>query len=97
MEKICLIYGLSIKIHAHFFLKGCNHLCGLIIWLNFTPKFAKIQELTRALPPGNPPGRCPGPTWALKAGPEPHAFAKKSTPSPLARIPGSAPDNYIIP
>jgi hypothetical protein len=33
-------------------------------------KISKIQELPGSLPPGPPPGLCPGPTGSLKAAPQ---------------------------
>ena len=66
------------------------------MWLNFTPKITNLYSGASggvALWPR--PGRCPGPTWGLKAAPNPHAFEKKIH-SPLARIPGSVPETCSL-
>ena len=73
----------SVDKGAFLLVRECViHLCGLIIWLDFTPKITKIQELPGALPPGPPPLRYPGPTGCLKAVPDLMPLKKKNPRPP---------------
>ena len=60
------------------------------IWLNFTPKITKIQQL-----PGGPKqGDALDPVGALRLPPVPMPLGKKH--APLTRIPRSAPVNWSL-